>query len=229
VFPLSFPTRSGRRLEILCIGAHCDDIEIGCGATILALQQRHPGCRIHWLVLTSNPARRDEAIASAMEFMQPASRGELRIAELPDGLLPAHFAEVKSTFESMKSAVAPDLVLTHHGNDRHQDHALASQVTWQTFRDHMIWEYEIPKYDGDLGTPNLYVPLPQALVSLKVETIVRSFESQAGKSWFTADNLLAAMRLRGLECRAPSGFAEAFHCRKLVHELGSPVEGSVPA
>lgn len=224
MLPLSLVSPRGRRLELLCIGAHCDDIEIGCGATVLSLQDRYPDCRVHWLVLTSVPARRDEAMASSKAFIADRARGEVRICELPDGLLPAHYAQVKAEFEALKGLVDPDLVLTHHGLDRHQDHSLVSQVSWQTFRNHMVWEYEIPKYDGDLTTPNLYLPLAEQVAGYKVELIMRAFASQNTKSWFTQDNLLAMMRLRGLESRASSGFAEAFHCRKLVYQvdLGEP-------
>lgn len=216
MFPLNLEAPLGRRLEVLCIGAHCDDIEIGCGGSIIALQQRHPECRIHWFVLTSTPARRDEAAAAAQAFVQNSSRGEVFIGKLPDGLLPAHFTQVKRQFEDVKRDVVPDLVFTHHGSDRHQDHCLVSQVTWQTFREHMIWEYEIPKYDGDLATPNMYVPLSAAIAQEKIEVTMRSFPSQTSKSWFKAENFSAVMRMRGVECRAESGFAEAFHCRKLV-------------
>lgn len=218
--PLNLSPVRGRDLEVLCIGAHCDDIEIGCGGTILALQQRHANCRIHWLILTSNAARRAEALTGAEALVQPSARGEVRICELPDGLLPAHFAEVKSEFEGLRRVIEPDLIFTHHGRDLHQDHSLVSQVTWQTFRNHMVWEYEIPKYDGDLATPNMYVPLTSVVATRKTDVITRSFTSQASKSWFTAENLLSMMRLRGLESRAPSGFAEAFHCRKLGFSWG---------
>jgi LmbE family N-acetylglucosaminyl deacetylase len=206
------------RLDVLCIGAHCDDIEIGCGGTVLALQRRYPGCRVHWLILTSVPARRSEALGAARAFVKPAYRGETVVCDLPDGMLPGHLAQVKERFEALKALVDPDLILTHHGLDRHQDHSLVSQVTWQTFREHMIWEYEIPKYDGDLITPNMYVPLSAPTAARKISVIVKAFASQRGKSWFTADNLLAMMRLRGLECRSPSGLAEGFHCRKLVFD-----------
>jgi len=219
VHGLQLGPRPGRRLEILAIGAHCDDIEIGCGGTLLALQRRFPDCVVHWMVLTSVPARRREALASARAFVRPRSRGETRVSDLPDGLLPGHFVAVKSHFESLRAAIEPDLVFTHHGADRHQDHALVSEVTWQTFRDHQIWEYEIPKYEGDLVPTNLYVPLDGRLAQRKVDMIVKQFETQHGKSWFKADNLLAAMRLRGLECRSASGFAEAFHGRKIVVPL----------
>ena len=220
MFALNLDAAAARPLQVLCIGAHCDDIEIGCGGTLLALQQRHPDCRIHWLVLTSNPTRRHEAMAAAQALVAGPARGEVHIGQLPDGLLPAHFAEVKALFEGVKAVLNPDLIFTHHDGDRHQDHRLACEVTWQTFRDHLIWEYEIPKYDGDLATPSVYVPLAETTAEQKVELIMRTFESQRTRSWFTAANLLAAMRLRGLECRSASGFAEAFHCRKLVFGFG---------
>jgi LmbE family N-acetylglucosaminyl deacetylase len=220
VFALSTAPVRGRNVEVLCIGAHCDDIEIGCGGTILALQERHSNCRIHWLVLTSNPTRRAEAAAAFEVLLRPSARGEVRICNLPDGLLPAHLPEVRKQFEAMKRVVEPDLVFSHHGRDLHQDHSLVSQVTWQTFRDHLIFEYEIPKYDGDLSTPNMYVPLTATAATQKTDVIMHSFASQASKSWFNAENLLSVMRLRGLECRAESGFAEGFHCRKLVLSWG---------
>jgi len=127
---------------------------------------------------------------------------------------------VKAHFEDMRAAVHPDWVLSHHGADRHQDHSLLSQVTWQTFRDHPIWEYEIPKYDGDLGNPNFFVPLEQDVCRRKVRNVLVSFPSQASKPWFREDLFLALMRLRGMECHAPSGYAEGFYCRKAV--LGGP-------
>lgn len=212
------PPSAKGRLDVLCIGAHCDDIEIGCGGTVLALQRRYPHCRMHWLILTSVPARRSEAMAAARAFIKPACRGETMICDFPDGLLPGHLAQVKQCFEALKARVDPDLILTHHGRDRHQDHSLVSQVSWQTFRDHLIWEYEIPKYDGDLSTPTMYVILSAATAARKIRAIVKTFASQQGKSWFTADNLMAMLRLRGLECRSPSGLAEGFHCRKLVFD-----------
>jgi LmbE family N-acetylglucosaminyl deacetylase len=219
VLSLKIEAGARRQPEILCVGAHCDDIEIGCAGTVMLLQRRYPQCRIHWLVLASAEVRRTEAVAAFRRFVRRTCRGEFAVADLPDGRLPAHFAAVKARFEAMRSVTRPDLVLTHHGLDRHQDHALVSQVTWQTFRDHMVWEYEIPKYDGDLATPNMYVPLTRPAALRKAQLIVRAFPSQSGKSWFTADNLVAMMRLRGLECRSPSGFAEGFHCRKLLCRL----------
>jgi len=216
VLTLTLARPLGRRLEVLCIGAHCDDIEIGCGGTVLSLQKRYPDCRIHWVVLTSNSQRRKEALAGAHAFVAKPARGETLVHDLPDGLLPAHFAEVKARFEALKAAVEPDLILTHHVDDFHQDHRLVGQVTWQTFRNHLVWEYEIPKYEGDLSTPAVYVPLPSSAAKRKLALIARTYASQRGKSWFRQENLEAVMRLRGLECRAAEGLAEAFHCRKLV-------------
>jgi LmbE family N-acetylglucosaminyl deacetylase len=226
VHPLDLATSQKGRLDVLCIGAHCDDIEIGCGGTVLALQRRYPGCRVHWLVLTSVPARRSEALAAMRAFVKPACRGETMVCDFPDGMLPGHLVQVKQRFETIKALVDADLILTHHGLDRHQDHSLVSQVTWQTFREHMIWEYEIPKYDGDLVTPNMYVPVSAATATRKIRVIVKAFASQRGKPWFTEDNLMAMLRLRGLECRSPSGLAEGFHCRKLVFDsLGGGLGG----
>ena len=222
MFPLHFAPRAFDRLDVLCIGAHCDDIEIGCGGTLLALQRHYPRLRVHWLVLASDARRGREALRSREAFIAPSARGEVRVHDLPDGRLPAHFEQVKAHFEDFRRAVAPDWVLSHHGADRHQDHALLSQVTWQTFRDHPIWEYEIAKYDGDLGTPNAYVPLPAEVAQKKAKAIISAFRTQRDKPWFKAENLLAVMRLRGLECRADSGYAEGFHCRKLVFSPAAP-------
>ena len=219
---------SGQRINVLCIGAHCDDIEIGCGGTILELQKRYPDCLIHWFVLTSDARRRVEAVRSAHAFVRPQCRGETIVCDLPDGRLPGHFIEVKAEFEKVRSRIAPDLIFTHHAGDLHQDHKLLSDVTWQAFRDHSIWEYEILKYDGDLGTPNLYVPIPAAVARRKAALIMRLFPSQAGKSWFREDNLYAIMRLRGVEARSASGLAEAFHCRKLRCSFASPERSTSP-
>lgn len=216
---LSFASRSKLAIEVLCIGAHCDDIEIGCGGTLIAIQKRYPRCKVHLLVLASTPTRRTEAEAAAKAFLRRPARGKVRICALPDGLLPAHLTEVKTELEQMKNAIDPDLIFAHHALDRHQDHSLISHATWQTFRDHMIWEYEIPKFDGDLVTPNMYVPLPSVLATRKISLIMRAFPSQHGKPWFNAENLAAIMRLRGLESRSHSGYAEAFHCRKLVSDV----------
>lgn len=204
-----------RRLEILCIGAHCDDIEIGCGATLLKFQRRQP-CKIHWVILSSTPSRRLEAERAMRAFVAPDARGELFIGDLPDGRLPNHLPEAKDILQKMRSRVVPDVIFTTREKDRHQDHRLVNEVTWQTFRDHLICEYEIPKYDGDLSTPNVYVPVTAAIAKQKSRKLMKLYGSQRDKHWFTASTFEALLRLRGIESRSRSGLAEAFHCRKLV-------------
>ena len=207
---------AGAPLRILCLGAHCDDIEIGCGGTVLRLLEERPGSTVRWVALSSTPAREQEARASAAEFLAGAATSEIVITSFRDGDLPFHGVEVKDFFESIKKDARPDLILTHHRQDRHQDHRMIAELTWNTWRDHLIGEYEIPKYEGDLGTPNLFVPLPVTTARRKIDIVVRSFPSQAGRSWFRAETFEAVLRLRGVECNAPEGFAEAFHVPKLV-------------
>jgi LmbE family N-acetylglucosaminyl deacetylase len=204
-----------RRLEILCIGAHCDDIEIGCGATLLSLQNKFP-CRIHWSILSSTPERRAEADEAMRVFVNPKARGQLAIGDLRDGHLPNFLPEAKSFMESVRRKIKPQLIFTTREADRHQDHRLTNEVTWQTFRDHMICEYEIPKYDGDLATPNCYVPVSARMAAQKTAKLLKLYGSQRNKHWFTGSTFDALLRLRGIECRSPSGLAEAFHCRKFV-------------
>ena len=207
---------AGAPLRILCLGAHCDDIEIGCGGTLLRLLEERPGSTVHWVALSSTPEREREARASAAEFLAGAATSEIVIKSFRDGYLPFHGVEVKDFFESIKKDARPDLILTHHRQDRHQDHRMIAELTWNTWRNHLIAEYEIPKYEGELGTPNLFVPLPATTARSKIDIIVRSFPSQAGRSWFRAETFEAVLRLRGVECNAPEGFAEAFHASKLV-------------
>jgi len=206
----------GAPLRILCLGAHCDDVEIGCGGTVLRLLAERPGSSVTWVAVTSNPTREAEARAGAAAFLDGAAQKEVVVGSFRDGFLPFQGAEVKEFFESLKPKLQPDLILTHHRADRHQDHRLVAELTWNTFRDHAIFEYEIPKYEGDLGKPNLYFPLEEAVARRKIELILRSYASQAGKRWFRAETFEAVMRLRGIECNAASGFAEAFHATKLV-------------
>jgi LmbE family N-acetylglucosaminyl deacetylase len=215
ILPAVFGDR-GAPLRILCLGAHCDDIEIGCGGTMLRLLAEHPGSSVHWAALASTPTREQEARACATELLVDAARKEIVIKEFKDGYLPFQGAEVKDFFEATKAAVKPDLILTHHRHDRHQDHRLIAEMTWNTFRDHLILEYEIPKYEGDLGTPNLFVPLPAATARRKIDLILRSFPTQAGKRWFRAETFEGILRIRGIECNAAEGFAEAFHATKIV-------------
>lgn len=202
--------------QILCLGAHSDDLEIGCSATVLTLLARCPDLRVTWVVMTGDERRAQEAFESAHGLLADIPKRTVLIQSFRDGFLPYQGAQVKEFFESLKADVTPDLVLTHWRQDLHQDHRLVSELTWNTFRDHLIWEYEIPKYDGDFGSPNLFVPIDAAICRRKVENLLSSFPTQADKPWFREDLFLAVMRLRGMECHAPSGYAEAFYCRKAV-------------
>jgi LmbE family N-acetylglucosaminyl deacetylase len=206
----------GAPLRILCLGAHCDDIEIGCGGTVLRLLAERPGSTVRWVAFSSNPRREAEARAAAGEFLAEAGGREVIVKQFKDGYLPFQGAEVKDAFEAAKGDYHPDVILTHHRHDRHQDHRMVAELAWNTYRDHLILEYEIPKYEGDLSTPNLYFPLPEAVVRRKIDVLMRSYPSQAGKRWFRPETFEAVLRLRGIECNAPEGFAEAFHAPKVV-------------
>jgi len=216
ILPLQLPRRGDGPLRILCLGAHCDDIEIGCGGTVLRLLQENPGAAVQWAVFASTPERAAEARRSADAFLAGAGERRLVIHEFRESYFPWVGAEIKDRFEELKRAFVPDLVFTHTREDRHQDHRAISDLTWNTFRDHLVLEYEIPKYDGDLGVPNAYAPLSEAQARRKVELVLEHFPSQAKRAWFRADTFWAMLRLRGIECNAADGFAEAFHCRKVV-------------
>lgn len=203
-------------LRLLCIGAHSDDIEIGCGGTILEWLSTYPHVEITWVVLCAPSARATEARDSANTLLREAKQVNLVLGDFRDGYLPAQFAEVKTRFDELKVGENPDVILTHYLQDRHQDHRLVAELTWQTFRDHLIFEYEIPKYEGDLGQPNLFVPLSASVGESKVRHLMGHFGSQRSKTWFRPETFLGLMRLRGIECRADSGYAEAFHVRKAV-------------
>jgi LmbE family N-acetylglucosaminyl deacetylase len=201
--------------NILCLGAHSDDIEIGCGGTVLRLVEQYPNCIFHWVVFSAVGVRADEARRAATLFAgSNAIRGPL-LKTFQDGFMPFVGSEVKSVFEELK-AISPDLIFSHDRRDAHQDHRLIAELTWNTFRDHVILEYEIPKYDGDLGQPSLFAPLEPEVCAKKIRYIMDAFHSQHTKRWFRQDTFLSLMRLRGMECNAPSGFAEAFYCHKLV-------------
>ena len=204
-------------LRLLCIGAHSDDIEIGCGGTILRLLQEYPQMEIHWVVLGATGQRAIEAVESANLFLVNARQKAIIIREFRDGFFPYIGAEIKDFFEELKRQVSPDLILTHHRQDLHQDHRLVSELTWNTFRNHLILEYEIVKYDGDLGTPNLFVHLNDLICHHKIQNILKCFSSQKDKPWFTEDAFLSILRLRGLESNAPDKYAESFYCRKIVY------------
>lgn len=211
---------TGGPLSILCLGAHSDDIEIGCGGTLLLLLAARR-VRVTWVVFAATPPRADEARRSANRFLRDAAARDVRIQDFRDGFLPFQGTAVKEFVETLKD-VKPDVVFTHHRHDRHQDHRLVSDLTWNTFRDHLVLEYEVPKYDGDLVTPNLYVPLPPAVRRRKVRHLLDGFASQRSKRWFTAETFDGLMRVRGVECAAASGYAEGFHGPKAVLDLGGP-------
>lgn len=201
-------------LKILCLGAHSDDIEIGCGSTVLKLIDHYPNASLHWVVFGANHSKRSsEALASANAFLDQAREKEIVVKGFRDSFFPYIGAEIKEYFEELKP-IAPDIIFTHYRQDLHQDHRLLCELTWNTFRDHLILEYEIPKYDGDLGTPNLFVPLDRALCDKKIRLILEHFETQGERHWFTADTFMSLLRLRGIECKSPSQYAEAFYCRK---------------
>lgn len=202
-------------LTILCLGAHADDIEIGAGGTLLRLLGERPGSTVYWVVFASTPEREAEARASAAEILSACAKAVVEVHAFRESFFPYLGAAIKERFESLKEAVAPELVVTHHLGDLHQDHRTIAELTWNTFRDHLIIEYEIPKYDGDLGQPNLFVPLPQVVARRKVDLLMRNFPSQAARRWFRPEAFESVMRLRGIECNATEGFAEAFHARKL--------------
>jgi LmbE family N-acetylglucosaminyl deacetylase len=206
----------GRPARILALGAHCDDIEIGCGATLLQLADRHPAPEVMWVVFCSSAVRRMEAQASARAFLRGFDRSQVVIHDFRDAFLPWSGPAVKEAFEALKKAFLPDVIFTHYREDRHQDHRLVSDLTWNTWRDHAILEYEIPKYDGDFGAPNVFSAVRRATLSRKIDLLFEHYPSQAGRQWFTRDLLEAVARIRGMECVAPEQVAEAFYARKVA-------------
>jgi LmbE family N-acetylglucosaminyl deacetylase len=200
--------------RLLLLGAHSDDIEIGCGGTILSLTKSNPELEIGWVVFSADGNRGREARASAQLFLRDAGLSKVVLKRFRTSFFPTQEESIKKYFETLKRSFKPDIVFTHYREDRHQDHRLVSDLTWNTFRDHFILEYEIPKYDGDLGIPNLFVPLDEAVCRRKTQHLCQVFHSQKSKHWFSEDTFLALMRLRGVECA--SRYAEAFHCRKMT-------------
>jgi LmbE family N-acetylglucosaminyl deacetylase len=202
-------------LTVLCLGAHSDDIEIGCGGTLLQLAAAFPKLKFHWVVFSASGDRKKEAVKAAELFTSGCEK-QVFLKDYRDGFLPYSGADVKDFFEETKAQVNPDLIFTHWHRDAHQDHRLISELSWNTFRDHLILEYEIPKYDGDMGRPNLFVPLEAPLFEKKIDYLFQAFESQHAKRWFDRNTFLGLMRIRGMESNALSGYAEAFHARKAV-------------
>ncbi len=208
-------------LRILCLGAHPDDLEIGCGGTILRLLDEHPGSACRWVVLSGGGTERQgEAEDGAGRFLARAGERRVEVQRFRDGHFPPTLSAIKDALEGIGRELSPDLVFTHYRDDRHQDHRTVSDVTWQTFRDHLVLEYEVPKWDGDLGVPNCFVALPEPVRRAKLAHLLAAFPSQRQKRWFTEETFLGLMRLRGIECGAPEGYAEAFYARKLT--LGAP-------
>ncbi len=206
----------GAPLTILCLGAHSDDIEIGCGGSLLRLLGERPGSTVHWVVFSAQGEREQEARQSAQAFLAKAGEIRIMLKSFRESYFPYVATEIKDFFEELKQSLQPGLVFCHRRVDDHQDHRTIAQLTWNTFRNHLILEYEIPKYEGDLTTPNLYVPLSTATAQQKVELILQHFRSQAKRSWFRAETFQAVMALRGVECNAKDGWAEGFHARKVV-------------
>jgi len=209
-----WPLNPGNVRRVLCLGAHSDDIEIGCGGTILRLAELVPDLEVCWVVFSAPGQRSSEAKNSAENFLGKNARHTVKIGAFRESYFPSEWASIKDWFEEIRTGFTPDLVLTHFRDDRHQDHRVISDLAWNTFRSHLVLEYEIPKYDGDLGRPNLYVNLPESVARNKVEILMQHFKTQQSKHWFTEDLFLGLMRIRGIE--AASQYAEAFHSRKLV-------------
>ena len=219
MLPLHLRPKARSAIRVLCLGAHSDDIEIGCGGLILDLIARYRAVDITWVVFSARGEREREARRSAGMFLRGARRSRVIVEQFRDGFFPWEGAGIKEIFEDLKGGVAPDLVLTHYRDDRHQDHRLLSDLTWNTFRDHWILEYEVPKYDGDLGAPNCFAPLRRRTCGRKVKYLQSVFGTQRGKHWFGAETFWGLMRLRGMECRAAEGYAEAFYARKIALAL----------
>jgi LmbE family N-acetylglucosaminyl deacetylase len=206
---------AGERLSVLCLGAHSDDIEIGAGATLLSLVDRGVRLDVHWCVLSGGVEREREARASAADFLAHAANARVEVMAFRDGFFPEQGEQIKSWFETLKGRVDPDVILTHRRDDAHQDHRELSRLAWNTFRDHCILEYEIPKWDGDMGQPNLYMPVSAGALQRKIDLLISHFGTQRSRQWFDAETFLGLARLRGMECRAPERYAEAFFARKL--------------
>ncbi len=211
---IDWSVKSPRR--VLCLGAHADDIEIGCGGTLLRLAANHPGLDIGWCVFSGSVERRKEAVQSARTMLPGLQPSLLLVEKFRESHFPDRWEAIKDACEGIRKRFEPDLIFTHYRGDRHQDHRVLSDLTWNTFRNHAIVEYEIPKFDGDFGAPNVFVPLEPRLAKRKVRGIIQGFPSQSNKHWFTEDLLFSVLRIRGMECASTSGYAEAFYGRKIV-------------
>lgn len=206
----------GRAPCFLFIGAHSDDIEIGCGGTVIELLRTYPNAKVYWVVLSSGAMRTREAKMSSQAMLRGVRNAHVIIKDFRECIFPSLVIEIKQFFEEMKRLMSPDVVFAHFRDDLHQDHRVVGELVWNTFRDHIILEYEIPKFDGGLGSPSMFMPISRAAMKRKIAILMKAFPSQHGKPWFTPDTFQGLMRLRGIECNAPSGFAEAFYSRKLL-------------
>jgi LmbE family N-acetylglucosaminyl deacetylase len=209
------PLKFDKLKRILCLGAHSDDIEIGCGGTILKLTEEHPGLDVTWIVMSAEGERNEEARRSARDFLKRAGKSRVVVKDFRGSFFPYQGEQIKEFFETLKP-LRPDLVFTHYRDDLHQDHRVLSDLAWNTFRSHVILEYEIPKYDGDFGVPNFFVPLSKARCLRKAGLLLKHFGSQANKHWFTSELFLATSRIRGMECDSSTQYAEAFYSRKML-------------
>jgi len=216
VLRLVLPELADRQLNLLCLGAHADDIEIGCGGTILRLAAEHPQLAVRWIVFSGEGVREKEARSSAEAFLRGVGSSEVEVLHFRDGYFPYQGADIKDCFEALKPDFAPSLIFTHWRHDAHQDHRLIAELTHNTFRDHLVLEYEVPKYEGDFGNPNFFVPLARAQIDRKTALLREHFASQHGRDWFTDETFRAIARLRGIGCRAPEGLAEGFYVSKIV-------------
>lgn len=213
---VNLPTDGLGSFRLLCLGAHSDDIEIGCGGTIVRILAELPNAAVRWIIFSGDERRGAEARNSAASILENVSEKRIEVLGFRDGYFPSQRADIKDHFEVIKRDFGPSLILTHRQDDAHQDHRLLGELTFNTFRDHLVLEYEIPKYDGDLGNPNFFVPLTQRQLRRKIDTISHHFVSQRGRGWFVDETFIAMARLRGIGCNAPEGVAEAFYVRKMV-------------
>ncbi|MCW3997876.1 MAG: PIG-L family deacetylase [Candidatus Bathyarchaeota archaeon] len=205
-----------KKPKILCLGAHSDDIEIGCGGTILRIIKEVPEAQFRWVVFSGNKIRKKEALEGVSIFLSEIVSKKIDVHNFRESYFPFIGAEIKDCFEKIKKEFNPDLIFTHYKKDAHQDHKLISKLTWNTFRNHFIIEYEIPKYDGDLGTPNLYICLDEVIVKRKINYLYEAYQTQKKKPWFSEDSFRSILRIRGLESNSPTNYAEAFYNYKMV-------------
>jgi len=216
MLPLNFFKNGRGNYKVLCLGAHSDDIEIGCGGAILQLLARHRNLEFHWVVFSSGREREREARRSADLFLKGAAKKNVVVHDFRNGYFPSVLDDIKDCFEELKAEISPDVIFTHTRHDLHQDHRVLSELAWNTWRNHVILEFEIPKYDGDLGTPNLYIPFDRRIGARKVKYLMDCFGTQRDKHWFTPDTFQGLMRIRGIEANSKGMLAEGFYARKIV-------------